>query len=349
MAITQLTLNYDSILSTTLFNVRSQLYDNIFKTNAFWNWLHAKGRKRMVNGGERIQVALQYGTNSTVKSYSGYELLDTTPQDNVTSAFYPWKQIAGSVSISRKEERQNSGEAQILDLFRQKVRELELSMSETLSSQVLAAVPSGDLETNTGNSGKDLLPLSLLATDDGAGTVGGVVAGTETWWKNKFLDMDGTSYDTTVEQRQGFRKLYNDCSKGPGGGPDLALCDQSTFENYEAGLDEKTRFTDTTMANLGFDNIRLKGSMLFWDEVVPTGTDSGGAGSTTYDGTLYFLNSSFLELCVDVNTDLITSPFIRPENQDARTAQVLFMGELTTSNRRKQGVAFDIKTDPTIN
>ena len=349
MAATSLTLNYDSILSTTLFNVRSQLYDNIFKTSAFWNWLHAKGRKRMVNGGERIQVALQYGTNSTVKSYSGYELLDTTPQDNVTSAFYPWKQIAGSVSISRKEERQNSGEAQILDLFRQKVRELELSMSETLSSQVLAAVPASDLESNTGNSGKDLLPISLLATDDGAGTVGGIAAGTETWWKNQFLDMDGASYDTTVEQRQGFRTLYNNCTKGPGGGPDLALCDQSTFENYEAGLDEKTRFTDTTMANLGFDNIRLKGSMLFWDEVVPTGIDSGGLGSTTYDGTLYFLNSSFLELCVDVNTDLITSPFIRPENQDARTAQVLFMGELTTSNRRKQGVAFDIKTDPTIN
>ena len=63
-----------------------------------------------LNGGERIQVPLMYGTNSTVKSYRGYEQLDTTPQDGMTSAFYEWKEVAGTISISRLEQRQNSGE-----------------------------------------------------------------------------------------------------------------------------------------------------------------------------------------------------------------------------------------------
>lgn len=71
---TSLSLNYNSILTTTLFNVRGILYDNIFKQNVFFNWLHQRGRKRMVNGGERIQIGLQAGTNSTVGSYSGLTL-----------------------------------------------------------------------------------------------------------------------------------------------------------------------------------------------------------------------------------------------------------------------------------
>lgn len=66
-----LTLNYNSLLSTTLFNVRRELYDTIFKDNVVLNILHAKGRKRLEDGGERIQIPLQYGTNSTVGSYSG--------------------------------------------------------------------------------------------------------------------------------------------------------------------------------------------------------------------------------------------------------------------------------------
>lgn len=340
MAQTSLTLNYDSVLSTTLFAVRDQLYDNIFKTNAFWNWLHAKGRKRVINGGERIQVALQYGTNSTVKSYSGYELLDTTPQDNVTSCFYNWKQIAGSVAISRKEERQNSGEAQILDLFRQKVTELELTMAETLASQVLASKPTSGLEANIGNNGLDLTPLSLIATQDGAATLGGIATSSNSWWANQYLDMSGSSYDTQTERRDAYRTVYNNCTKGPGGGPDLALASQDAYEDYEAGLDVNARYTVEGLADMGFDNLKLKGATIFWDEQVSQGTDIGGGDANA--GAIYFLNSKFLELAVDAQTDLITSPFVRPENQDARVAQVLFMGELTCSNRRKQGVAFDI-------
>ena len=63
-----LSLNYDSILTTTLFSVRNEIADNVFLDNVFFNRLHAKGRKRLVDGGERIQIALQYAKNSTAGS-----------------------------------------------------------------------------------------------------------------------------------------------------------------------------------------------------------------------------------------------------------------------------------------
>lgn len=338
---TSLSLNYNSILTTTLFNVRGILYDNIFKQNVFFNWLHQRGRKRMVNGGERIQIGLQAGTNSTVGSYSGYEVLDTTPQDNLTSCFYSWKQIAGSIAINRLEERQNSGEAQILSLMQQKVSELQMSMSDEVNRQLLGAF-------SAGNGGKDLTPLPLIIADlpsSGAGaTVGSISGATNSWWRNETTDSSAT---TTKAYKDELRKMWNDCSKGPGGGPDVVLLDQLSYEHYESALDDHTRHTNTAMADLGFDNLRLKGATCFWDERVPDSENqvvSEADGGAPTAGTAYFANSRFLELVVDTQTDFITTPFVRPENQDARVAQVLFYGELTCSNRRKHGVLASITT-----
>ncbi|MFQ5472244.1 MAG: phage major capsid protein [Dehalococcoidia bacterium] len=347
MAQTSLTLNYDSILTTTLFNVRGILYDQIFKSNVFMNWLHQKGRKRVVNGGERIQVALQTGTNSTVKTYSGYELLDTTPQDNVTSAFYNWKQLAGSVAINRLEERQNSGEAQIMSLLQQKVNELQLSMADELSREILG--PNGAASGSTfavGNGGKDLLGLPIIIQDAPAtgSLVGGINSADSSFWRNQTTDSTAT---TTKAYKDELRKMWNDCSKGPGGGPDMVLATQTAYEHYESALNDHSRHTNLALADLGFDNVRLKGANVVWDERVPDSENqeySSADGGNPSTETAYFINSKFLELVVDSQTDFITTPFVRPENQDARVAQVLFYGELTCNNRRKQGVLASIQT-----
>lgn len=73
----QHTINYDALLSTTLFAYRDQLYDNIFKDSAFLAALREMNGVDTQDGGERIAAPLLFGTNKTVKSYSGYDTLDT--------------------------------------------------------------------------------------------------------------------------------------------------------------------------------------------------------------------------------------------------------------------------------
>src|SRR5574343_1334847 len=99
------TIYYDSLLTTTLAAYRKDLVDNIFKDSAFLSYLRMKNAVKKQNGGERAAIPLMYGTNSTVKTHGGYSVIDTTPQDGLTTAFYEWAEIAGSISISRKEER----------------------------------------------------------------------------------------------------------------------------------------------------------------------------------------------------------------------------------------------------
>ena len=70
------TVNYDALLSTTLFAYKKQLYDNIFKESAFLAALRRYDGVMRQDGGERIACPLLYGKNETVKSYSGYDLID---------------------------------------------------------------------------------------------------------------------------------------------------------------------------------------------------------------------------------------------------------------------------------
>jgi len=113
----QNTINYDSLLSTTLFNYRKTMVDNIFKANAFLAALKQFGGIDYVDGGERIAQPLMYETNDTVKSYKGYETITVKPQDGMTTAFFPWCEVAGTITISRLEERQNSCEGKLLVLL----------------------------------------------------------------------------------------------------------------------------------------------------------------------------------------------------------------------------------------
>src|SRR3990172_6598503 len=127
------TVYYDALLSTTLAAMRGSMYDNIFKDSAFLAYLRMTDAVVTQDGGERVRMALMYGKNETMGVHSGYEVIDTTPQDGMTTAFYEWAEIAGSISISRKEERQNSGESQLLDLLKQKIKQAEMSMREELN------------------------------------------------------------------------------------------------------------------------------------------------------------------------------------------------------------------------
>ncbi len=171
------TINYDSLLTTTLMAYRKTLIDKIFKDSAFLAYLRMKGAVKKQNGGERVAVPLMYGKNSTVATHSGYEVIDTTPSDGLTTAFYEWAEVAGSISISRKEERQNSGEGRLIDLLGSKIKQAEMSMREKLNGDLLAGtVSSATFIPDQSQGGVNgLLPLGfflrkLNATDPTPGS-----------------------------------------------------------------------------------------------------------------------------------------------------------------------------------
>ena len=142
---------------------------------------------------------------------------------------------------------------------------------------------------------------------------------------------------------------YNDCTKGAGGAPDLMLADQRTWETYWNTLANQERYivTDQRVLNVlgGSEALKFRGGTLLWDEVVPdveTNADIVDAIGTFTVGNIHYLNTETWRYIVDTQTDFITTPFMRPENQDARVAQILWMGAVAVNNRRKNGVLYGI-------
>ena len=350
------TIYYDSLLSTTLMAYKKTLYDNIFKDSAFLAYLRMTDSVVKQNGGERIACPLLYGDNDTVKTHGGYSVIDTTPQDGITTAFYEWAEVAGSISISRKEERQNSGEGKLISLLESKIKQAEMTMTEKLNGDLLRGFVSAATfiqdQANDGSYG--LNPLGyflrkLNQTDPTTKNVGNISGASEDWWRHVTTDIGsngtqtGNSFALDVTTYAGMevalKRFYNYLSRGTGGSPDLFVFDQVSFETYENALGNKQRYTNTKMADMGYDTLKLRGATCIWDEVVPdiyTGT------TDITKGTVFGLNTNFYKLYIDSETDIVVTPFVEPENQTAKTAKILFMGNAGVSNLRKLGVAYDV-------
>ncbi len=345
------TVYYDALLSTTLMAYRPKLVDNIFKSGAFLAALRQYDGIRYQDGGERVQELLMYEENDTFGSYRGYDQLTVKPQDGITSAFYPWTEIGGTITISRREERQNSGEAAILNLLQQKIKQAEMSIKSKVNQQLIQGTL-GTQQMYPGNDTKDLNPLGWFLryapnTDPTTGgNVGDIAAATYSWWRPNIATFGGSAatghkFGLTVSTYAGFKvglhRMFNYCTRGAdGSSPNLVVSDQMSYEIYENALDQQVRYTDQALGDMGFQNIKLKGATMVWDELVPDIYGSAATCSTV--GSAFFLNTQFYKLVIDKQTDFITTPFVEPENQTAKTAKVLFMGQATCNNPRKLGL-----------
>lgn len=312
------TRTYDSLLTTTLANYQKKMYDNIFDVYPFLSWLNGslgtalRGDtvKRVLDGGETIVEHLLYGTNSTAKSYSGAESLDTTLQEGHTIARYNWKQYSASIGITGIERRNNQGESAMINLLGAKATQAEMSLRDKMSVSAFA--------DGTGNGGKDLTGLNAIVLS--SGTLGGINSSTYTWWKS--TQTVGGSF--AAQGLADMRTLFNTLSHG-NDKPNGIFTTQSVYEFYEASLQPQERYINVKAANSGFETLNFKGVPIFFDRDCTS-------------GYLYMLNSKYINFNVHKDADMKTGPFVTPENQDVSTAMILFQGNLSTNNRRKLGV-----------
>lgn len=351
MGATSVTRSYTSIVASVLDKVRDAVEDQITKNNKYLFFIRKSGNyKKVSSGGDRYRVSLMYELGAA-DSYSSFGQVNVTPSDGITSGFYDWRQAAAAVSISGLEEFKNRGSERIFDLLKERTVQSVLGLETLFTVGILQGQGSIDgsslttARTSAVNGSTFVDPLPLLVSSDGTGTVGGIAAGTETWWKNQFSD-DGSS--TFAGFLKSLRNMYNLCSKGGGGAkgsPDYHLTDQFTFELYESALAAAHQNPSYVNADIPFQNISFKGKPVVWDESVPDIKNNDlTVGSGSDCGTWYMLNSNFLGVSVDSQHNFSTGDFVMPENQDAKTALILWYGTHWTSNRRKQGVLFGITT-----
>lgn len=307
--------NYDSALLTATFEkfLSRTPADAIFEDNVLIQWLNSRGKvKRSVDGGIKLLEPLMYGKSTAVGSYSGYDLLDVSPQEGFTNAEFEYKQYYATVAISGAEMEQNAGEAQVFNILEAKWKQAKMSLQDVMNEDAYL--------DGTGNGGKDITGLALMV--DSAGTYGNIARADNAWWSAQETAVSGP---LTIDGTNGMRRMYNDCSLGKGNRtPNFILTDQDEFEAYEQLMAPYLRYSIGGEANAAFqsDSLKFRRATMAWDEECQA-------------GVMYFLNSEFISF--NVRRDMRVTPFQTPHNQDAKSAKVLWMGELTASNCRHLG------------
>jgi hypothetical protein len=86
----------------------------------------------------------------------------------------------------------------------------------------------------------------------------------------------------------------------------------------------------------------FKGARVVMDDKMPD--VYAGTTNTATNGTAFFLNMQYFGMTYESETDFVMAKdengktFQKPTNGDSRVGHIIWMGNTTVSNRRKQGV-----------
>jgi hypothetical protein len=315
---------FTELVSTTFRNHSKEIKDNMSKNNALLKRIMDKGMKRTEDGGLSIVAPLEYSSNGTYQRYSGYDTLNITASDVITAAEFQWRQIALNVVASGLELRTNSGENRIINLVKSRVKNAIRTFKNNFSSDVYS---DGTLPNQIGG-------LQALVADTGTGTVGGIDSSTWAFWQNKVQSaaapLQGgagiTPSATAGIMESLMLPLWLAQTRGDDQ-PDLIVADTNYFTFYENGQVSIKRYTSSDSAKGGFQSLKYKTADVIYD---------GGSGIPS--NHMYFLNSDYIELVVHTDADLVVMDEMKPYNQDAAVIPVIWMGNLTCTNRSLQGV-----------
>jgi len=313
---------FTELVTTTFRNHRSKLIDNVSNNNALLAYLKRKRKMRTESGGTEIAIPLEYAENGTYQRYSGYDVLNVQQSDVFTAAKFDWRQIAINVTASGRELRINKGKERIINLAKSRLKNAMNTFNNNFSSDVYS---DGALSNQVNG-------LQALIADAGTGTVGGIDSSTWTFWKNVVQSaaapLQGgagiTPSDSTIQSL--MLPLWLELVRG-GDKPDLIVSSNEYYSFYEESLTDLKRYTSTESATGGFVALKYKSADVIFD---------GNSGIP--DTRMYFINTDYLELVAHTDANLTVNDEMRPYNQDAVVIPILWMGNLTVSNRSLQGV-----------
>jgi len=314
---------FTEMVTTTMRHHKRKVVDNVTKNNALLTIMKERGNIK-ASGGYEIAIPLSYAENATYQRYSGADTLNISQSDVLSAAKYDWKQVALHVVATGRELRMNNSAEKMIDLVKART---DVAMATAANNMSIDLYSDGALTNQIGG-------LAHLITADGTGTVGGIVSGTYTFWKNKFREVTagGGSAITFANLKIDMNALWLSLVRGADK-PDLIVSTHDLFALYEGGLQDLQRYADAKMAGLGFESLKYKSASIIFDDNTNFGTTAE---------LMYFVNTKYLYLMEHSEARWTEDDEKVPVNQDAVVVPIYWMGQLCTSNRSLQGRLHDL-------
>lgn len=317
-----------------------RLEDNVFLSNILWMYMKKRVKEA---GGRDIRVPITHSKNDTVGRWNmGGEQVDTTGQDNQTTAVFPWRGYKAALVLNNTDIAQNSGAEQIVDLIEAETENAQDSLMDKLDIDSFLAGESTDSgETKAGIQG--LLAAISKGANNVSGGYGGITrvgasGGKNSPTGNAFWNsaVQAANSNSTVTHWRTSMTMDNSTVltlaklfelAGVLAQPDLFVTSQTIYNKYASLLTTIQReMVDEEVGKAGFTSLQFN----FKPFVVAENIDAVTS--------IYALTMRYWDLYVLRGYNFKATPFKTPINQDSIVKHIFFVGNMVCRRPNAQAL-----------
>lgn len=324
--------NQNLLVATTFPKMQREIVDNFFTQTPFFFWMRQKNRIRQWNGGESYEARLMYAANPYAAAYSDYEVASVGPATGFGNAVYQRAKYRVPIMYAGSTLDANSGEAAVANLVTDLKEQAQKSLVKVLNDDLL--------DSQVGNAAVDFTKLTSLyriiereAAASQEQIIGGITKYTNSWWVNQYLLHDGVEADYLEDVRRNAIA----CADG-NDGPDMGLCDETSYAKLEDQAFAKRYFTNADVADFGFQNVLYNGCTYMLDKNVDNDDDADGTPNESGEGSIFHINSKYLYLAISPGYNFKIIPPEYDPMQDAWVGFVYVHLQVIATNLARQGV-----------
>lgn len=283
---------------------------NQWAENAALRVMQKQGVIQHSNLGPTIEVPLDYRPNpDTAVLANDQDQASLVKTEVITSASYSVAQLNVPVTWTKGDDAKNPSENQKIAFVKALLENGINSHDDLLEQLIFTTSTAGGDEWNG---------LSDLVAVSGTGTVGGIDASVETWWKNWY-----DTYTDASDIEATFTTAFNKVAKGSGSSTQakFMISGITPHVQYESGLQTLQRFGDSSEADAGFKVLKFKNADYIFSQ---------------YGGTkVYFLNSKTYNIVVSKQYFRDKGDTVPVQGQNAFYFLIYSAGQSVVNNRSR--------------
>lgn len=302
----------DTASSISRHVIHPTITDQVYGSIPLFFRLNAANKKR-ISGGRHVEAGFITSVYNAGGAYSGYDTLDTTPQDTIINGGWDHKQYSMANTVSGRELLVCNTELAMADLLATNWEQAAMGLRNILGTDIW-----GSAVVNT----KKVTGLTDVIDDGSVATsYAGLTRASNTYLNSQ---IDTTTGTLTLAS---LRTSIGNATKG-GHSTTVIFSRQMQYNRLHALLVANQQYNvqpaghDVQMLSGGATNLAFDNIPWIIDDKVPDGDVS-----SSHSG-IYGLNETVFELMIAGNTDFSMTDFRVPPNQDAMVAFLLWWGEL---------------------
>lgn len=300
---------------TDVYYATKEAQDIYFKSNILlYKLMGGENGRSTIPGGKSIDVPLEYGEMPS-QSFKADTNFLTTKTEILNKAQFPWSAYQSTIVYDLDDNRENSGEAAIVDIVETKLRNAQKTIRKAMAEAVYGKATT---------IGKDIVGLGNLFDLTKTDTInydpyGGISQSDMSNWAAM---VDDTAEPISFVVMQKIRRLAS-IDDDKEGKPNLYVTTELLKDAFEASLHTQARYSSAKLVEAGFDNILFGG--------MPVVTDNKCG-----EGNVYALNMNFLDFKThkDYNFPKPTWREAAANQPETMIAYEKWSGNLICTNRK---------------